>query len=322
VGAGHKASDQALRTGAVASVAIILAALALLLGASWVFSRRLLEPVQRMVQQLEEIDESRLSDRIPETGADGELGRLVAVQNRMLDRLERAFVSQARITSDVSHEIRSPLTALRGQIEVALRRERTAGEYQEVLRESLGEVLRLQRLAEDLLSLAQADAGAFETRREAVALGEVLEGAVGRQTAAAAGKGVGLELHRVATADVVGDPDLLGRLVDNLLDNAIRHTPPGGTVAVTLERAGGKAAVAVCDTGEGIPPEDLPHVFDRFYRVDRARARATGGTGLGLAIAQQIAQLHGGELRVDSHERQGTVFTLELPLAPAPGASS
>jgi signal transduction histidine kinase len=145
---------------------------------------------------------------------------------------------------------------------------------------------------------------------------------VGRQTAAAAGKGVGLELHRVATADVVGDPDLLGRLVDNLLDNAIRHTPPGGTVAVTLERAGGKAAVAVCDTGEGIPPEDLPHVFDRFYRVDRARARATGGTGLGLAIAQQIAQLHGGELRVDSHERQGTVFTLELPLAPAPGASS
>jgi two-component system OmpR family sensor kinase len=317
VGGSHAAIDRSLRTGALASLLINLAALALLLGASWLFSRRLLEPVDRMVRQLEGIDEARLSARVPDAGADHELGRLVGVLNRMLDRLEQAFTAQARFTSDVSHEIRSPLTALRGQIEVALRKERGATEYQEVLHESLEEVLRLQRLAEDLLSLAQADAGALEGLRVPVALGDLLARSVDRQRAAAASKGVSLQLHVAAPARVIGDPDLLGRLVENLLDNAIRHTAADGTVDVTLEPAAGKATVAVCDTGEGIPPEHLPHVFDRFYRVDRARARATGGTGLGLAIAQQIALLHDGDLRVQSTVGEGCVFILELPLAPA-----
>lgn len=317
VGASHKAMDASLRTGALASLAINFAALTLLLIGSWVFSRRLLAPVDRMVEQLKHIDEDKLSARVPDAGADHELGRLVVVINHMLDRLERAFAAQARFTSDVSHEIRSPLTALRGEIEVALRKERGAGEYQQVLRESLEEVLRLQRLAEDLLSLAQADAGALESQHVPLDLADLLTRSIEHERTAAADKGVALQLHLAAAASVVGDPDLLGRLFENLLNNAIRHTPAGGTVDVTLERAGDRATVAVCDTGEGIPPEHVAHVFDRFYRVDRARARATGGTGLGLAIAQQIALLHAGDLRVDSTVGVGTVFTLELPLAPA-----
>jgi heavy metal sensor kinase len=315
VGGSHAAMDRSLRTGALATLAINSAALTLLLVGSWLFSRRLLAPVDRMARQLEEIDEGKLGTRIPETDVGDELGRLVAVLNRMLDRLEQAFEAQARFTSDVSHEIRSPLTALRGQMEVALRKERDAPEYQQVLRESHEEVLRLQRLAEDLLSLAQADAGALEAQRVPVALGDVLARSVDRQRAAAASKGVSLQLHVAAPAEVIGDPDLLGRLVDNLLDNAIRHNPAGGTVDITLEPVSGRATVAVCDTGEGIPPEHVPHVFDRFYRVDRARARATGGIGLGLSIARQIAVLHGGDVRVDSTVGEGCVFVIDLPLA-------
>jgi two-component system, OmpR family, sensor kinase len=314
VGGGHEASDQALRTGALASVAINLAALVLLLGASWIFSRRLLAPVKRIAMQLEEIDEERLSARVPESGADGELGRLVDVINRMLDRLERAFAAEARFTSDVSHEIRSPLTALRGQIEVALRREREPSGYQEVLRESLGEVLRLQRLAEDLLSLAQADAGALEARHVPVHLGDLLARSIERLREEAARQGVTVRLDAPAPAQVVGDPDLLGRMVENLLDNALRHGA-GGTVEVTLAPAAGRVIVAVRDHGAGIPAEHLPHLFERFYRVDRARDRATGGAGLGLAIAQQIALVHGGVLRVESTVGAGSVFTVELPTA-------
>jgi two-component system, OmpR family, sensor kinase len=317
VGGSHAAIDRSLRTGALASLAINAAALTLLLIGSWIFSRRLLQPVDLMVQQLEEIDEARLSARVPETGAGHELGRLVAVLNRMLDRLERAFAAQTRFTSDVSHEIRSPLTALRGQIEVALRKDRGAPEYQQVLRESLEEVLRLQRLAEDLLSLARADAGALEVQRVPLELSDLLALSVARQGAAAAGKGVTVALHAGTSARVVGDPDLLGRLVENLLDNAIRHSAAGGAVEVTLGRTAGRATVAVRDAGEGIPAEHLPHVFERFYRVDRARARATGGAGLGLAIAQQIALLHGGDLRVESAVGEGALFTVELPLDPA-----
>ncbi|MBI5479613.1 MAG: HAMP domain-containing protein [Deltaproteobacteria bacterium] len=317
LGGSHAAIDQSLKTGALASLAINFAALTLLLIGSWIFSRRLLAPVDRMVQQLEEIDEARLSARVPDAGADHELGRLVVVLNRMLDRLERAFAAQARFTSDVSHEIRSPLTALRGQIEVALRKERGATEYQQVLRESLEEVLRLQRLAEDLLSLAQAYAGAFEAQRVPIALGDLLAQSVERQRAAAASKGVSVQLQVTASARVIGDPDLLGRLVENLLDNAIRHSATGGAVEVTLGQAAGRATVAVRDAGEGIPAEHLPHIFERFYRVDRARARATGGAGLGLAIAQQIALLHDGDLRVQSTVGAGCVFIVALPLAAA-----
>ncbi|HEY3356995.1 MAG TPA: ATP-binding protein [Polyangia bacterium] len=315
VGTSNEAILQALRRSATAIFSLSGAALLLLIVGSYLLARRAFAPIDRIVRRVEQIDELNLAERIPLGRGSDELARLTVVMNRMLARLQAAFEGQRRFASDVSHEIRSPLTSLRGQIEVALRKERPPAEYRRVLEENLEEVLRLSRLAENLLSLARADAGVLEIQHLRVDLREVLGDAVRRLSPRASEKNVRLELVAPAPAAVTGDPDWLGRLVENLVDNAVRHTPQMGRVRVALRAGDGAAVIAIEDTGEGIPAEDLPHLFERFFRVDRSRSRDKGGAGLGLAISQQIAVLHGGRIQVRSTVGQGSAFEVVLPLA-------
>jgi two-component system OmpR family sensor kinase len=317
VGGSNQLILQTLGRGVVVSSGVIAVALILLFVGSSLAAGRAFAPIDRIVRRVEQIDELNLNERIPPVGSADELARLIVVINRMLARLQAAFDAQRRFVSDVSHEIRSPLTALRGQIEVALRKARPPEEYRRVLDESFEEVLRLSRLAENLLSLARADAGVLEIQRLSVDLHEVLGDAVRRLGPRASEKNVLLELSAPEFVAVRGDPDWLGRLVENLIDNAIRHTPQMGRVRVTLRTVDGQALVTIEDSGEGIPLEDQPHLFERFYRVDRARSRDKGGAGLGLAISQQIAMLHGGRIQVRSTVGQGSTFEVRLPLAPS-----
>ncbi len=317
VGTSFLVIEDVLRRGLVLTVVIEAATLVFLIAASWFLTRRAYAPIDRIIARVEAIDQENLAERLQTVAADDQVGRLVTVINRMLERLQRAFDAQSRFSSDVAHEIRSPLTALRGQIEVALRRERSADEYRGVLRESLEEVLRLTRIAEDLMSLARGEAGTLQLQRERVDLREVLREVLARCRGGAVDKDVALVLRASEALWAEADREMLTRLFENLVENAITHSPRTEQVLVGLERRGERAVVSVADRGRGIPAEHLPRIFDRFYRVDPARSRSAGGTGLGLSIVRQIAELHGGAVTVDSTVGQGSVFTVTLPLLPA-----
>ncbi|MBI5529098.1 MAG: HAMP domain-containing protein [Deltaproteobacteria bacterium] len=317
VGASHTVIERALKEGAVFLVAGGLVAFVLFAMGSYVIAGRAVAPIDRVIRSVEQIDKASLAERLSPEDSIDEVGRLTAVINHMLERLEKAFESQRRFVSDVAHEIRSPLTALRGQIEVALRKERPSEEYRAVLNENLEEVLRLSRIAEDLMSMARADAGVLQIQREKIDLCDFLAGVVRRFKGRADEKNIRLEFVPAAEPIAVsGDPDWLGRLVENLLDNAILHAPQMGRVAVSLRGADRFATIAVEDNGPGIAAEHLPHIFDRFYRADPSRSREGGGAGLGLAIARQIAVLHGGTIGVASTVGKGSVLTVELPAVP------
>ncbi|MEZ4515355.1 MAG: ATP-binding protein [Chloroflexota bacterium] len=229
--------------------------------------------------------------------------------NQTLERLERLFRSQQRFLADVSHELRTPLTSMRGNMDIMQRMEQYDEQSVVVIQE---EMERMSRLLGDLLLLARADSGGLPIRHERVELDNLLFD-VYRQMDRME-KQVDLELAEVDQVVVSGDDDRLKQLILNLVDNAIKYTPPGGRVSLSLTKDAGWAHIQVTDTGVGIPPEDLAHIFDRFYRVDKARTRSMGGSGLGLAIAKWVAQAHGGNIQVTSTVGQGTTFTVTLPI--------
>lgn len=279
-------------------------------------SRQALRPIDTITHTAISItDAGDLSRRIPEPAARDEVGRLAATFNRMLARLEALFRSQQQFTADISHELRTPLTTIRGNVDL-IRRTRTADSAS--LDAIQNETDRMTRLVGDLLLLAQADAG-LPIRREPVSL-DTLMLEVYRQLRVIA-NGVNLSIGEEDAVNVLGDADRLKQLIINLTDNAIRYTPAGGRVTMSLTRANGWAQIRITDTGPGIPAEHLPHIFDRFYRVDKARSRresgadgaVSGGAGLGLSIAQWIARSHGGSIDVESQVGQGTTFTVHLP---------
>jgi len=254
-----------------------------------------------------------------------EVGRLAATFNEMLDRIETLFRTQQRFIADISHELRTPLTIIRGNIDLLrrMKAETTATMMDsELLADSLdtigAETERMTRLVSDLLLLAQADAG-IVLRKEPVEIDELLREVY--QQAQIIADGVTVNLGHQDHAVVVGDPDRLKQLLLNLTDNAIKYTPKGGQVHLAMDRSDGWVRLAVTDTGVGIPAEDMPHIFDRFYRVDKARSREKGGTGLGLAIAQWLAQVHGGRIEVRSEIGKGSTFTVWLPEATREGRS-
>jgi signal transduction histidine kinase len=234
----------------------------------------------------------------------------------MLARLEEAFTQSRRFAADAAHELRTPLAALRGSIEVALRGERSPGEYRRVLASGLEEVERLIRLSEDLLLLSRSMAGPEPTRAvvdlEPLLL-EVFD--VGARLGHAAG--VSVRIERAAPAPVRGEAVALRRALVNLVENAVKYTPRGGKVDLSLSAEAGTAVIEVSDTGIGLEPADAERIFDPFVRLDAARSRDTGGAGLGLAIARSIAVAHRGTLAVESRPGAGSRFTLRLPLAPA-----
>lgn len=227
-------------------------------------------------------------------------------------RMDEAVVSQKRFLADASHEMRSPITIMKGNIEIALRRDRDASEYREVLASNLEEIERLEYLVKDLMFLARADSSELVVNMAPVELDEVLIQVVEGLSTMAATKGIDLELRPGGTEACIveGDRDRLRQLFVNLIENSLRYTPAGGKVTVELHSIAGVNKVTVSDTGIGIPKEELPKIFDRFYRVDKARARESGGSGLGLCISKWIVESHGGEIYIESEEGVGTVVTV------------
>jgi len=284
-----------------------------LLGGAFL-SGRALAPVARVTETARRIAATEdLGERLPPPRARDEVGRLVLTFNEMLERLQHLFQAQQRFIAEVSHELRTPLAAIRGNLEVL---QHGARQDPEMLQESLSdierEVNRLSRMVADLLALARAEAGIHPERRPVELDRLLLE--VYREARHLA-QGVEVRLGQEDQAQVLGDADQLKQLLLNLVDNSLKYTPAGGTVTLSLYREDSWACLSVADTGVGISPQDLPHIFERFYRGggDDRRVRRTG-LGLGLPIARWIAREHGGDILVESRPGQGSTFTVRLPL--------
>jgi heavy metal sensor kinase len=301
-----------------------LAFLALAACGGLLFAHQALRPVGQSIRTARRLNPADLSARLPRTGAGDELDQLAGTINDLLDRLADYHAQVARFTADASHELRSPLGAMRAAVEVALQQPRTALEYRDVLG-SLGEQCeRLTALVNGLLLLARADAGQVELGREPIDLGAMVAEVGEMYQPLAEERDITLTCHCPPTLGVAGDPARLRQLLMNLLDNAIKFTEPGGRVAIDAQRAGAadesQARLVIADTGLGIAPEHLPHVFDRFYQADPARS--AGGTGLGLSICQWIAEAHGGSIHAASVPGRGSTFTVVLPAAQEVGAQA
>ncbi len=294
---------------------------ALLLGSygGLLLANQALRPVDRITRAAKRIGAGDLSERVKTPSVMDEIGRLATTFNHMIARLEAAFERQRQFTSDASHELRTPLALVRGDIEITLRRERAPEEYKRALTSSLEEIIRLSRLVEDLLTLARADAGRTQLRLEDFSLDQLCRKMIDYISPLAAHRDQTLT-YVPASDDVVisGDVQRLKQLLLNLLDNAIKYTDPNGTIILGLGRESGNAVITIQDSGRGIPAEDIPHIFERFFRRSRTTSdkRATG-FGLGLSIVKWIVDSHGGSISAKSELGHGTTFTVRLPLATA-----
>ena len=274
---------------------------------------RALSPIDSITTAARDITAEDLSGRLELRLPDDEVGRLARTFDEMIARLDDAFRRQRQFAADASHELRTPLTVIKGQIDVSLQRDREPEAYQGVLRAVNEEVDRLIRLAGSLLTLTRADGGQIPLAFEAVDVGDLVAGVVEQLRPAAADQGVDLRLDTGPPVTMEADQDLLIQLMLNVLDNAIKYTPNGGLVNAGWGTNGQRVELRVRDTGPGIAAEDIPYVFDRFYRADKARSRAAGGVGLGLAISRWIAEAHGGSIHVVSTLGEGSTFTVSLP---------
>jgi two-component system OmpR family sensor kinase len=282
-------------------------------GGGWLLARRALAPVDHMTRSAQRISGEHLTERLLETGTGDELDRLARTLNEMLTRLDESFRQVRQFSADASHELQTPLTILKGEIEVALRSGRTPEEYQQVLASSLEEIERISRLVEGLLLLARADSGVLRMDHKPVA-GHELVAEVGAQMQKLAhDQGVSLHLEDLQPVTLCGDREQLHRLLLNLVDNAIKYTPAGGSITLSLRGEDNQALISVTDTGIGLSEAEQAQIFTRFYRAAPARSQSGGGAGLGLCIAQSIAQAHGGKIQVLSHPGQGSTFTVMLP---------
>lgn len=279
-------------------------------------ARKSLASITSMNLQTQRITAERLSSRLDVTNPRDELGQLATTINDLLTRLETSFKEQQRFIADASHELRTPLAVLRGETEVALEKPRTTDEYQESLALIKDEAERLSRIVEDLFILARQPIDTpAALMKEPLSLNHAVSDCARAARVLAIRKGVQLKSEVDSSSIVLnGDEELLKRMILNLLDNAVKFTTEGGQVSIRLARQNGHAQITVRDSGIGILPADQPHVFDRFYRVDKARSRALGGAGLGLSIVRWIVDAHEGKIDVESTPGKGSAFTVELPL--------
>jgi heavy metal sensor kinase len=282
----------------------------------YLLSRRALAPVDDITRAAQLITAENLSQRLAVAPAGDELSRLASTLNEMIGRLESSFRTISRFTADASHELRTPLAVMRTTAEVALRGPSSGEEHAGALEHIVAEIDRMSHMVENLLMIAKADSGEAQLQRKPVDVGAAMAEACEQASVLARVKGVELSIRLPERpVSIMGDPHALRRLFLILLDNAVKYTPGGGRCEVEVAADTGEVVGTVTDTGIGISNADLPHVFDRFYRVDRARSREQGGAGLGLAIGRWIAEAHGGVIAVDSELDRGSSFRVHLPLA-------
>jgi len=299
------------------SYLLVFAPLLLLVsaGVGYWMSRKALAPVDALVRTARDIGGTNLNRRLQTLKTGDELQRLTDTLNEMLDRIESAFQKITQFTADASHELRTPVSLIRTEAELALRRSRTEAEYKESLRQILQEAERTTLLIEQLLELARADSGRGSLTMQPVDLPEVLRSVVSSWQPVAAARSLQFSKEICEPGcSVMGDPTLLWRLADILLDNAFKYTPSPGSVRLALEVREETAVITVQDSGVGIARDEQEKIFERFYRADKARSRGQGGVGLGLAIAEWIVLQHRGTISVESRPSEGATFRVKLPM--------
>jgi heavy metal sensor kinase len=279
-------------------------------------ANKALRPVDAITRIARRIGSGDLSQRIRIKRVNDEIGRLASTFNEMIAKLEKSFRQVKRFTADASHELKTPLTILRGEVEVGLKKKRGLKEYQQILASNLEEINRMSRIVEDLLTLSRADMGELTMEREEIELSALAREVWEDLQLLAKKKRIQLKFMDNGFTRVEGDSLFLRQLILNLTENGLKYTRAGGEVAVRVkgDRDQGVVRLLVTDTGVGIPQKDLKRIFDRFYRVDGARSRETGGTGLGLSICQWIAHAHEGRIAVESKVGKGSTFTVTLPM--------
>ncbi len=285
----------------------------------WFLARKSLAPVVSMSERARRIGAENLDQRLPVANPRDELGRLATSFNELLTRLSAAFAQQRQFMADASHELRTPLSVMHTTADVTLEKDRREeGEYRDALRMIDDQTRRLTRIVEDMFILARADAGRYPLRRTNFYLDELLDEAARAGSILAAAKELDIKVARSSEAAFHGDEDLLRQMILNLLDNAVKHTPRGGAISLSLTKDRDFYRIEISDTGSGIPPEAQPFIFERFYRADKSRPRAEtakgGGTGLGLAIARWIAEAHDGRLELLHSGPYGSTFIATLPI--------
>jgi two-component system OmpR family sensor kinase len=280
-----------------------------------VLARRALRPIDRIVQRAHTIGEGNLGERLPHPGRGDEIGRLVDTLNEMLERIERSVDTQRRFTDDASHELLSPLSRLRAELEVTLRRPRERSEYEEALGSCLQEVQRLSRMAEEMLMLARLDAGdSAGPMATPQTVGSILDQAMARFEAEAHRREVALDLESGGNLGGQVAAGAAAIIVENVIDNAVKYSPRGGRVAIRTRGEGRHAVIEVSDSGPGLHPDEIDKLFGRFHRGWAAHVTKEPGTGLGLAISHALARQQGGHIAVASERGKGATFTIHLPL--------
>jgi heavy metal sensor kinase len=287
--------------------------LALGLGGGWWLAGRAMRPIAQISAAASRISAGNLSERIHIAEADNELGRLAGVLNSTFARLEAAFAQQRQFTADASHDLRTPLAVIISEAQTALARERSAADYRETLEGCLSTAQQMRRLTESLLELARFDAGQETMKREPFDLSQVARQCIELVRPLADRRGITIDPDLLAV-QCLGDAERISRVVTNLLTNAIDFNRDHGEIRIAVDAYPSTALLRVADTGEGIPAEDLPHIFERFYRADKSRSRAQGHNGLGLAICKTIVDAHGGSIEASSQMGAGSTFTVKLPL--------
>jgi heavy metal sensor kinase len=327
IGRSSREAESSLQNALLVNTLFIVAAILLVSVGGWWLTRRALDPLQTVMQSAHRISSGELSHRIETAGYSEEILELAQAFNQMTERLEASFRQITDFSDNVSHELRIPLSILRGQTEVSLRRARSEEEYRQVLLSNLEEVQRMEKIVERLLFLSRADRGEITIVRAQVDLRDLVTSVAAQFAVPTQQKQLRLMVEIPEAAEpkdllsppdglvTIGDELLLRELLLNLLQNAVTATPAGGSVTLGLARRDGGVELSVADTGCGIPPEEIPHIFERFYQVDRSRA--SQGSGLGLSLCQWIVEAHGGRITIDSAVGRGSRFTVHLPV-PSP----
>ncbi len=276
-------------------------------------SNQALRPVDEITNTARMITSHNLNKRIRIRKAKDEIGRLAETFNDMISRLDQSFRRIRQFSADASHELKTPLTILKGEIEVALRRARTGNEYRAILKSNLEEINNMTRIVDDLLLLSRADTGEAPFSKTVVDLAEVLSEIQVQAQVLATSKSIDVYLHNNQKILALADPLPLKSMMLNLIENGIKYSSPGSRIDITLEKENGSALISVSDQGIGISQEALAHIFDRFYRADKARSRQEGGSGLGLSICKYIAEAHNGSISAKSELGKGSTFTVRIP---------